>query len=72
MVLRMFRNLAFNHLVTYIFFKVKQIIPAPTLEEKGKITVPVRPPGPYAHKVTSLDSKEPKKAWTEDSHISDE
>lgn len=58
----------------YIFiFEVKQIIPPPlVLEERGKVIAPGRPPGPYAHKVTSLDSKEPKKAWTEDSHISDE
>lgn len=56
-----------------LFYQVKQIItPPPILEEKGKTTAPGRPPGPYAHKVTSLDSKEPKKAWTEESHISDE
>ncbi|XP_057666991.1 tyrosine-protein phosphatase non-receptor type 4 isoform X1 [Diorhabda carinulata] len=45
----------------------------PHLEDRGKlITAPARPPGPYAHKVTSLDTKEPKKAWTEDSRISDD
>lgn len=45
----------------------------PALEDKGKIpTAPARPPGPYAHKVTSLDTKEPKKAWTEDSRMSDD
>ncbi|CAG9817622.1 unnamed protein product [Phaedon cochleariae] len=44
------------------------ICPPPSLEDKGKIGIaPARPPGPYAHKITSLDTKEPKKAWTEDS-----
>ncbi|KAG5895022.1 hypothetical protein JTB14_014761 [Gonioctena quinquepunctata] len=52
---------------------MKQGIPPLPLEDKGKImTAPARPPGPYAHKVTSLDTKEPKKAWTEDSRISDD
>ncbi|XP_072382863.1 tyrosine-protein phosphatase non-receptor type 4 isoform X1 [Diabrotica undecimpunctata] len=50
-----------------------QPVQTPPLEDRGKIvTAPARPPGPYAHKVTSLDTKEPKKAWTEDSRISDE
>lgn len=62
------------NVMLYVFFKMKEIITPPPLllEEKSKISVTARPPGPYAHKVTSLDSKEPKKAWTEDSHISDE
>ncbi|KAJ8951573.1 hypothetical protein NQ318_020450 [Aromia moschata] len=52
---------------------IKQLAPPPALEEKGKVvSAPARPPGPYAHKVTSLGTKEPKKAWTEDSHISDD
>uniref|UniRef100_A0A6P7GN49 protein-tyrosine-phosphatase n=1 Tax=Diabrotica virgifera virgifera TaxID=50390 RepID=A0A6P7GN49_DIAVI len=50
-----------------------QPVQTPPLEDRGKIvTAPARPPGPYAHKVTSLDTKEPKKAWTEDSRISDD
>ncbi|XP_018569076.1 tyrosine-protein phosphatase non-receptor type 4 isoform X2 [Anoplophora glabripennis] len=53
---------------------IRQSVPSPpALEDKGKVlTAPARPPGPYAHKVTSLGTKEPKKAWTEDSHISDD
>ncbi|KAJ8983663.1 hypothetical protein NQ317_019583 [Molorchus minor] len=51
---------------------IKHIVsPPPALEDKGKVlAAPARPPGPY--KVTSLGTKEPKKAWTEDSHISDD
>ncbi|KAJ8923374.1 hypothetical protein NQ315_001932 [Exocentrus adspersus] len=54
--------------------RIRQSVPPPpALEDKGKIlTAPARPPGPYAHKVTSLGTKEPKKAWTEDSCISDD
>ncbi|CAH1997614.1 unnamed protein product [Acanthoscelides obtectus] len=52
---------------------IKQPTPAPPIEDKGKfLTAPARPPGPYANKVTSLGTKEPKKAWTEDSRISDD
>nr|CAI5859650.1 unnamed protein product [Callosobruchus analis] len=52
---------------------IKQPVPAPPIEDKGKaLTAPARPPGPYANKVTSLGTKEPKKAWTEDSRISDD
>ncbi|XP_074030618.1 protein tyrosine phosphatase Meg [Leptinotarsa decemlineata] len=52
---------------------VKPTVPPLPLEDKGKImSAPARPPGPYAHKVTSLDTKEPKKAWTEDSRASDD
>ncbi|CAG9865127.1 unnamed protein product [Phyllotreta striolata] len=40
-----------------------------TVEDKTKCT---RTSGSYAHKVTSLDTKEPKKAWTEDTRIPDE
>nr|XP_023021973.1 tyrosine-protein phosphatase non-receptor type 4 [Leptinotarsa decemlineata] len=53
--------------------EVKPTVPPLPLEDKGKImSAPARPPGPYAHKVTSLDTKEPKKAWTEDSRASDD
>ncbi|CAH0563802.1 unnamed protein product, partial [Brassicogethes aeneus] len=52
---------------------VRQTVPAPALEVKGKVSVvPPRPPRPYDNKVTSLGTKEPKKAWTEDSHMSDD
>lgn len=62
-----------NMLHCTLCFQVKQMLTPPTvLEDRGKVAPPGRPPGPYQHKVTSLDSKEPKKAWTEDSHISDE
>lgn len=50
---------------------IRQTVPIP--EDKGKIiTVPARPSRPYDNKVTVLGTKEPKKAWTEDSHISDD
>ncbi|XP_049821753.1 tyrosine-protein phosphatase non-receptor type 4 isoform X2 [Aethina tumida] len=52
---------------------VRQTVPAPALEEKGKVLVaPARPPRPYDNKVTVLGTKEPKKAWTEESRLSDD
>lgn len=52
--------------------KVRHLQP-PALEDKGKtLPAPARPPRPYDNKVTSLGSKEPRKAWEDDSHISDE
>lgn len=47
---------------------------APALEDKGKtLAAPARPPRPYDNKVTSLGSKEPRKAWEEDDvRISDD
>lgn len=55
------------------YIKGKPIQPPPILEDKGKILpAPARPPRPYDNKVTSLGAKEPRKAWEDDSHISDE
>ncbi|KAL3274548.1 hypothetical protein HHI36_015929 [Cryptolaemus montrouzieri] len=52
---------------------IKHITPAPSLEEKGKsFMAPARPSRPYDNKVTSLGSKEPRKAWGADSQISDD
>lgn len=53
---------------------MKYDVKAPALEDKGKTLVaPARPPRPYDNKVTSLGSKEPRKAWEEDDiRISDD
>ncbi|KAF2884556.1 hypothetical protein ILUMI_21621 [Ignelater luminosus] len=54
-------------------YLVRQTVPPPALEEKGKqLTAPSRPPRPYDNKVTSLGAKEPRKAWEDDSHLSDD
>jgi tyrosine-protein phosphatase non-receptor type 4 len=46
---------------------------APSVEDKGKVSLaPGRPPRPYDNKVTSLGAKEPRKAWADDSQMSDE
>lgn len=52
----------------------KSQLPPPPLEDKGKsLIAPPRPSRPYdTHKVTTTSTKEPKKAWTEDSRISDD
>ncbi|KRT83005.1 hypothetical protein AMK59_4108, partial [Oryctes borbonicus] len=51
---------------------VKQT-PPPVLEDKGKILpAPGRPPRLYDNKITSSGAKEPRKAWEDDSHISDD
>lgn len=52
---------------------MKHIVAPPALEEKGKtMLAPSRPSRPYDHKVTSLEEKEPRKAWEDDSRLSDE
>ncbi|XP_017785015.1 PREDICTED: tyrosine-protein phosphatase non-receptor type 4 [Nicrophorus vespilloides] len=46
---------------------MRQTMPPPALEDKGKILpAPARPPRPYDNKVTSSGAKEPRKAWEED------
>lgn len=51
----------------------RHVIPSPPLEEKAKLVpTPARPPRPYDNKVTSLGAREPRKAWVDDSHVSDE
>ncbi|XP_044253783.1 tyrosine-protein phosphatase non-receptor type 4 [Tribolium madens] len=52
----------------------KQLVrPVPPVEEKGKgLLAPGRPPRPYDNKVTSLGAKEPRKAWADDSQLSDD
>ncbi|CAG2065928.1 unnamed protein product [Timema podura] len=48
---------------------------APPVEEKAKlVSPPARPPRPYDNKVTSLGSREPRRAWGEDGppHPSDD
>jgi tyrosine-protein phosphatase non-receptor type 4 len=46
---------------------------APSVEDKGKVSLaPGRPPRPYDNKVTSLGAKEPRKAWADDSQMSDD
>ncbi|XP_063917600.1 tyrosine-protein phosphatase non-receptor type 4 isoform X1 [Zophobas morio] len=52
---------------------IKQPGQAPSVEEKGKVlSAPGRPPRPYDNKVTSLGAKEPRKAWADDSQMSDD
>ncbi|XP_022916311.1 tyrosine-protein phosphatase non-receptor type 4 [Onthophagus taurus] len=47
--------------------------PPPILEEKGKIVpAPARPPRLYNDKITSTGPKEPRKAWEDESLITDE
>lgn len=42
-------------------------------EEKARVSLtPGRPSRSYDNKVTSLGAKEPRKAWADDSQISDE
>ncbi|KAK7863894.1 hypothetical protein R5R35_007226 [Gryllus longicercus] len=50
---------------------VRQTVPA-TAEEKAKLITPVRAPRPYDNKVTSLGAREPRKAWGEAAHPSDD
>lgn len=52
---------------------MRQTIPPPALEDKGKtLPAPARPPRPYDNKVTSLGSREPRKAWGDEPQPSDE
>ncbi|XP_069683313.1 tyrosine-protein phosphatase non-receptor type 4 [Periplaneta americana] len=51
---------------------VRQTVPPP-LEEKAKhVAPPSRPPRPYDNKVTSLGAREPRRAWGEAAHPSDD
>ncbi|RZC27686.1 FERM C, and/or PDZ domain containing protein, partial [Asbolus verrucosus] len=52
---------------------VRQPTQPPSVEDKGKVWQPPgRPPRPYDNKVTSLGAKEPRKAWADDSQLSDD
>lgn len=54
-------------------YLIRQAVSPSTLEDKGKsLSVPSRPSRPYDNKVTSLGAKEPRKAWEDDSHLSDD
>ena len=51
---------------------MRQTVPPP-VEEKAKfVPPPARPPRPYDNKVTSLGAREPRRAWGEAAHPSDE
>jgi len=41
------------------------IATAPVTDDKGKLTIPGRPPRSYDNKVQSLGAREPRQAWGE-------
>ncbi|KAK9883579.1 hypothetical protein WA026_001755 [Henosepilachna vigintioctopunctata] len=52
---------------------IKSMVSVPSVDERGKpFIAPARPPRPYDNKVTSLGSKEPRKAWGADTQLPDD
>ena len=51
---------------------VRQTVPPPVEEKAKHVPPPARPPRPYDNKVTSLGAREPRRAWGEAAHPSDE
>ncbi|XP_049863028.1 tyrosine-protein phosphatase non-receptor type 4 isoform X2 [Schistocerca gregaria] len=52
---------------------IRQTVPAPVIaEEKSKLIPSTRPSRSYDNKVTSLGAREPRRAWGEASHPSDD
>ncbi|XP_023707598.1 tyrosine-protein phosphatase non-receptor type 4 isoform X2 [Cryptotermes secundus] len=49
-----------------------QTVPPPVEEKAKYVPPPARPPRPYDNKVTSLGAREPRRAWGEAAHPSDD
>lgn len=54
-------------------YVIHQTVTPAKVEDKTKsLTITSRPSRPYDNKVTSLGAKEPRKAWEDDTHLSDD
>lgn len=51
---------------------VRQTVPPPVEEKAKHVPPPARPPRPHDNKVTSLGAREPRRAWGEAAHPSDD